>query len=108
MNTPAISESASAARTVPAAFSCPSPARGPRPSFQGPAARPRPVADPSPAARPRTPRVNPAWEIAAGALLLVIWALLWSFFLSGVVEPSAALERQASARATAASLWTAP
>ncbi len=108
MNTPAISESASAARIFPAVLSCPSPAREPHAHFQDRAVRPRPLAGLAPAARPALPRRNPAWEIAAGALLLVIWALLWSFFLSGVVEPGAALERQAAAHATAASLWTAP
>ncbi len=108
MNTPAISESAPAARSTPAVLVHPAPAREPRVEFQGRAARPRPLAGPAPAARPSAPRVNPAWEILAGALLVVIWALLWSFFLAGVVQPGAALERQVAARETATSLWTAP
>lgn len=108
MNTPAISESAPAARTIPAVLPCLALAREPRVRFLGRAVRPRPLAGPTPAARPALPRRNPAWEIVTGALLLVVWALLWSFFLSGVVEPGAALERQAAARATATSLWTAP
>ena len=99
MNTPAISESAPAARTIPAVLPCLALAREPRVRFLGRAVRPRPLAGPTLAARPALPRRNPAWEIVAGALLLVVWALLWSFFLSGVVEPGVALQRAGESRA---------
>ncbi len=103
MNTPAISE------FVPAA-------PGPAPSDFRPAPReprvrtPRRVTAPraaEPVARLAPPRRSPAREILAGVLLLVAWALLWSFFLAGVVEPGAALHREARASAAAAR-WIEP
>lgn len=30
-------------------------------------------------------------EIAVGALLVVAWAMLWAFFIAGVVEPAAGM-----------------
>lgn len=61
---------------------------------------PAPLVFPSRQAhRAATPTHNPAWEILAGALLLVVWTLLWSFFLAGVVEPGVALQRAGESRA---------
>ncbi len=40
-------------------------------------------------------RRGPGWigagEIAVGALLVVVWAMLWACFIAGVVEPAAVL-----------------
>ena len=50
------------------------------------------------AARRRLPgRPGAPTEIAAGALLIVVWAMLWAFFISGVVEPAAGLRARAAA-----------
>jgi hypothetical protein len=35
-------------------------------------------------------------ELAAGALLLVAWALIWAFFIAGVVEPAAGMQARAA------------
>ncbi len=32
-----------------------------------------------------------AGEIAVGAMLVVLWTMLWAFFIAGVVEPAARL-----------------
>ncbi len=36
-----------------------------------------------------------AGEVAVGALLVVVWAMLWAFFIAGVVEPAAGLRTTA-------------
>lgn len=45
------------------------------------------------------PRGASSWsgpgEIAAGALLVVVWAMLWALFIAGVVEPAAAMRAAA-------------
>jgi hypothetical protein len=53
----------------------------------------------------RTPsRLGGAGEIAAGALLLVAWTLLWTFFLTAVVGPAARMELSARGRRDASVL----
>ncbi len=37
-----------------------------------------------------------AGEIAVGAMLVVLWTMLWAFFISGVVEPAARLRNAAT------------
>ena len=101
MNTPAISEAVRGAPALPAAMpggvparrqrSAPTPFRTAAPAWRGPAAN--------------VPARSAAWEILAGALLVIAWALLWSFFLTAVVEPGAALQRRADA---AAERWVTP
>jgi hypothetical protein len=49
---------------------------------------------------PRRRRSSVA-EVAAGALLLVLWAWLWTTFLSGVVSPGAKLAPPPAASASA-------
>lgn len=105
MNTPAISELLPAAPGFPILDARRAPA--PQRRFldrTGFAAAPRRHADPTPSVRPAAPGRSPVREILAGVLLLVAWTLLWSFFLAGVVEPGAALHREARA-AEAAARW---
>lgn len=40
---------------------------------------------------------GPAAEVLAGALLILLWALLWSVFVEGVVEPARGLREKAEA-----------
>ncbi len=35
-------------------------------------------------------------EIAVGALLVVVWAMLWVLFISGVVEPAAGMQARSA------------
>jgi hypothetical protein len=96
MNTPAVSE---AFPSAPLALPSP-PARAEAITARaGAAARGRLVAAPWPSRRPAPSGPNPAWEIVAGVLVLVAWAMLWSFFLTAVVEPGATLHRDPDRRA---------
>jgi hypothetical protein len=47
------------------------------------------------AERRRAPGWSGPGEIAAGALLVVVWAMLWAFFIAGVVEPAAGMRAAA-------------
>ncbi len=56
------------------------------------------VANPRVAARDRRPaRWRGAGEVLAAVLLVVAWAMLWTFFVAGVVEPAANLAGRAAA-----------
>lgn len=46
----------------------------------------------------RRPGRSGAAEVAAGALLVVLWALLWSVFVSGVLAPAGRLGAAARER----------
>jgi len=50
----------------------------------------------------RGPRFSGAAEIAVGALLVVVWAMLWALFITGVVEPAAGMQARPAAHAAAA------
>lgn len=45
--------------------------------------------------RRRSLRWSGPGEIAVGVLLLAVWAMLWVFFISGVVEPAAGMQARA-------------
>ncbi len=45
--------------------------------------------------RRRALRWSSPGEIAVGVLLLAVWAMLWVFFISGVVEPAAGMRARA-------------
>jgi len=92
MNTPALSDAASALAAVP---SRPARRNEPRALSSRSAAEPRPL--PLPRRSPPGATPSSAGEVLAGVLLLVVWTLLWSFFLTAVVEPAEALRSAAPA-----------
>jgi len=104
MNAPATSQSPSRARptglallhpyrAVPVPVPVPQPLPPPLP---GRAPAPVPARERSPARG-----LSSLAEIAAGVVLLVLWACLWTTFIAGVVSPGAAL-REAARPAPAA------
>ena len=46
--------------------------------------------------RRRSLRWSGPGEVAVGALLVVLWAMLWVFFISGVVEPAAGMQARSA------------
>jgi len=55
-------------------------------------------------------RSSPFREVAAGAVLVVIWAVLWAWLLLGVAVPASATARRlstAGAPAAELALWNA-
>jgi hypothetical protein len=55
------------------------------------------LASPAPARPRRRDRGKGAGELVAAVLLVVAWAMLWAFFVVGVVEPGADLGARAAA-----------
>ncbi len=53
---------------------------------------------PATAGRRHPGRWNGAGEVVAAVLLVIAWAMLWTFFVAGVVEPAARLGAQATSR----------
>jgi hypothetical protein len=103
MSTPAVSEAIPSA-PIAAPHPPPAPVVAAR---AGPVRHGRAASAPR-LGRPALPTPNPAWEIVAGVLLLVAWAMLWSFFLTRVVEPGSELRRDAGKRAAVTARWADP